>query len=62
MIKGMDISYWQGTVDFAKVAADGITFAILREGYSQTVDKKFSEYVAGCIPSLWEAGTNSFTR
>ena len=48
MIKGMDISYWQGTVDFAKVAADGIKFAILREGYSQTVDKKFSEYVAGC--------------
>lgn len=29
-IKGMDISYWQGNVDFARVAADGIKFAILR--------------------------------
>lgn len=28
-IKGMDISYWQGNVDFARVAADGIKFAIL---------------------------------
>ena len=36
-IKGMDISYWQGNVDFARVAADGIKFAILREGYAQTV-------------------------
>ena len=26
-IKGMDISYWQGNVDFARVAADGIKFA-----------------------------------
>ena len=40
-IKGMDISYWQGNVDFARVAAGGIKFAILREGYAQTVDAKF---------------------
>lgn len=44
-IKGMDISYWQGNVDFARVAADGIKFAILREGYAQTVDAKFRQYV-----------------
>ena len=47
-IKGMDISYWQGNVDFARVAADGIKFAILREGYAQTVDAKFRQYVDGC--------------
>ena len=47
-IKGMDISYWQGNVDFARVAADGIKFAILREGYAQTVDAKFRQYVEGC--------------
>jgi len=29
-IKGMDISYWQGNIDFKKVAADGIKFAVLR--------------------------------
>ena len=48
MMKGMDISKWQGAVDFAKVAASGIQFAILREGYRQAVDGKFFEYVNGC--------------
>lgn len=46
--KGIDISYWQGNVDFSKVKADGIQFVILREGYRQTVDAKFHEYVKGC--------------
>ena len=46
--KGIDISYWQGNINFAKVKADGIQFAILREGYRQTVDGKFHEYVQGC--------------
>lgn len=31
--KGIDISYWQGDVNFAKVKADGVQFAIVREGY-----------------------------
>ena len=48
MMKGMDISKWQGAVDFAKVAASGIQFAILREGYRQAADGKFFEYVNGC--------------
>ena len=47
-IKGMDISSWQGTVNFKKVAADGIKFAVLREGYRKTIDSKFIEYVNGC--------------
>lgn len=47
MKKGVDISKWQATVDFHKVAADGIDFVILREGYRKTVDPRFYEYVAG---------------
>lgn len=47
-IKGMDISYWQGNVDFKKVAADGIKFAVLRDGYRKTLDSRFVEYVKGC--------------
>ena len=47
-IKGMDISYWQGSVDFKKVAADGIKFAVLRDGYRKTLDSRFVEYVKGC--------------
>ena len=47
-LKGIDISSWQGSVDFAKVKADGVQFAILREGYRKSVDNRFNEYVAGC--------------
>lgn len=47
--KGIDISYWQGDVDFRKVKMeDDIKFAILREGYRETMDKKFMDYVFGC--------------
>ena len=47
MKRGIDISKWQGSVDFKKVAAGGIEFVILREGYRKTVDPRFYEYVAG---------------
>lgn len=46
--RGIDISAWQGTIDFAKVKADGIQFVILHDGYSQTTDKRFFEYARGC--------------
>lgn len=46
--KGIDISYWQGNVDFSKVKNDGIQFAILREGYRRTIDEGFIDYVTGC--------------
>lgn len=47
--KGIDISYWQGDIDFKKVKMDeDIKFVILREGYRQTIDKKFMDYVFGC--------------
>lgn len=46
MTKGIDISSYQGNVDFVKVKNDGIDFVILREGYgSSTTDSKFFEYV-----------------
>lgn len=47
MEKGIDISYWQGNVDFAKVAGNA-DFIILREGFGTAVDRKFLEYVKGC--------------
>ncbi len=47
-IKGIDISYWQGNIDFKKVAKEGIKFAILRQGYRKTIDTKFLEYAKGC--------------
>jgi GH25 family lysozyme M1 (1,4-beta-N-acetylmuramidase) len=49
---GMDVSYHQGTINWQKVKASGIEFAILRVGYrayaSGTIaeDKKFETYIA----------------
>lgn len=47
-LKGMDISRWQGDIDFSKVANDGIGFAIIRSSFRHTTDPKFFEYVDGC--------------
>lgn len=47
MKRGIDISYWQGKVDFSQVAKSA-EFVILREGYRRTIDKRFLEYVQGC--------------
>ena len=47
-IKGIDISFYQGSINFKKVATDGIKFAIIRQGYRKTIDSKFLEYVKGC--------------
>lgn len=46
-IKGIDVSYWQGKIDWAKVKAAGIKFAVIREGYRKTIDEKFIENVRG---------------
>ena len=48
-IKGIDISYHQGNIDFKKVVKDGIKFAVIRQGYRKSVDSKFLTYVKGCL-------------
>ena len=32
-LKGIDVSKWQGAIDWAKVAGDGVKFAMIRLGY-----------------------------
>ena len=48
---GIDVSKWQGTIDWAKVKATGkVDFAILRAGYGKLAsqkDPKFEEYYTG---------------
>ena len=50
MIKGIDISSWQGLIDFDKVREDGICFCIVKAGGSDTsapyIDKRFYENIA----------------
>ena len=48
MRKGIDVSYHQGLIDWIKVKASGIEFAIIRAGYGKkTVDKYFIENICG---------------
>ena len=49
-IKGIDVSYHQGVIDWKKVKESGIGYAIIRAGYGRTdVDKQFHKNVKGCI-------------
>lgn len=45
MKKGIDISYYQGDIDFNLIKSNGVEFVIIREGYRNTTDSKFFEYV-----------------
>lgn len=51
MFKGIDVSVWQGSIDWEKVKGDGVDFAMIREGYgkrnSNQVDKYFHSNVKG---------------
>lgn len=46
--KGIDVSEHNGVIDWEKVKASGIGFAMLRGGYGQTVDKRFKRNVSEC--------------
>lgn len=45
---GIDVSYHNGNIDWKAVKDSGIQFAILRAGYSYTIDNKFTENARGC--------------
>ncbi len=47
LAQGIDVSRWQGDVDFDKIAAAGIDFVILRVGYSGAEDLSFDTYYDG---------------
>jgi GH25 family lysozyme M1 (1,4-beta-N-acetylmuramidase) len=45
---GVDLSYWQGAVDFAKLASK-VNFAYIRAGYgNESADPRMREYMQGC--------------
>lgn len=49
--RGIDVSKWNGNINWQKVKNAGISFAIVREGYGKKdpkqIDKKFKENVNG---------------
>ncbi len=50
--KGIDVSFWNGTIDWEKVKADGIDFAIIRCGYGMDYtsqdDTQWARNVSEC--------------
>ena len=39
-LKGIDVSEWQGTIDWKKVAKDGVQFAVIHAGYGRELSQK----------------------
>lgn len=44
-LKGIDVSYHNGNINWKKVKSCGIDFAIIRAGYGCTTDKNFKTYI-----------------
>ena len=51
-IKGIDVSYAQGNIDWTKVKASGVSFAMIRACYGwdddSQIDRYFRANVQGC--------------
>lgn len=48
-IKGLDISKWNGNIDWDAVKKAGIKFVIIRAGYGTHIDYKFEQNIKGAI-------------
>lgn len=48
-VKGIDISYANKKLDFAKLKAAGVSFAIIRTGYRQKTDDMFNSHMQNAI-------------
>ena len=64
---GIDVSTWQGKIDWSKVKASGITFAMIRTGFRGTVsgtitkDKWFESNIKGAIANNVNVGVYFFS-
>lgn len=49
VFRGIDISKWQGDIDWKKVSLSGVDFAMIRSSFgSENIDEKLKANVAGC--------------
>lgn len=57
---GIDLSHWNGNIDFRKVKDNiygtKVDFAILQSNHSDVADPKFDEYYKGCIDNGIKTG------
>ncbi len=68
VMKGIDVSYYQGEIDWEKVAADGIEFAFIRCGYrgytegALKPDEQFENNITGALKAGVKAGVYFFSQ
>lgn len=60
-LKGIDVSKWNGRIDWKKVKKAGIDFCIIRTGYSKTVDYKFKYNIEQAIDNGLQIGVYHFS-
>lgn len=57
---GIDVSTYQGDIDFKKLKESGVEFVIIRVGYGYDnknyLDKRFKEYIEGCNENNIDVG------
>lgn len=61
-IKGIDVSYHQGDINWKKVKDDGVKFAIIRAGSGIKEDSKFKENMKGALDAGIDVGVYWFSN
>lgn len=67
-VQGVDVSYYQGEIDWSAVAADGIEFAFIRAGYrgysegTVVTDERFLENAQGARAAGLQIGLYFFSQ
>ena len=60
-VRGIDVSHHQTALDWRKVKACGIDFAIIRAGRDVTVDRMFHQHIKGAIDAGLPVGVYWFS-
>ena len=60
-LNGMDVSKWQGAIDWKTVKASGIKFAMLRLAHGTTKDVQFENYYEGAAKQEIPVGVYCYT-
>lgn len=67
-VAGIDVSHYQGKIDWEAVRADGVEFAMIRLGYrgygtgKLMLDERFEENIAGATEAGLKVGVYFFTQ
>lgn len=65
---GVDVSFYQGEIDWEAVAADGVEFAMIRCGYrgsetgAMVVDEQFENNIQGALDAGLDVGVYFFSQ